>query len=185
MAGKKAWKRERRPRQSENAKFCKTLQNTVILSYDTLTLIHLKDSFQTNTLAWDLWYFLERWRFIQGLITVDLISSYGQIPNIGHLIAPRACSSLILFEIICLCLFLEVLDTNMPKMIEWWLYICRQRFVNAVTIIVQMQIVSLCVSSLHCEYLDFVFFLISILQRWQHRPNQEISHSIQSGRISS
>ena len=57
----------------------------MILSYDTLTLIHLKDSFQTNTLAWDLWFFLERWRFIQGLITVDLISSYGQIPNIGHL----------------------------------------------------------------------------------------------------
>ena len=57
LTGKKAWKRERRPRQSENAKFCKTLQNTVILSYDTLTLIHLKDSFQTNTLAGDLWFF--------------------------------------------------------------------------------------------------------------------------------
>ena len=167
MAGKKAWKRERRPRQSENAKFCKTLKkycDTFLRHTDA----HTPKRFfpDKHPRMRPLIFFLERWRFIQGLITVDLISSYGQIPNIGHLIAPRACSSLILFEIICLCLFLEVLDTNMPKMIEWWLYICRQRFVNAVTIIVQMQIVSLCVSSLHCEYLDFVFFLISILQRW-------------------
>ena len=40
----------------------------------------------------------------------------------------------------CLFLFFEVVDTNVLWMIEWWLYICRQCFVIAVAIIVQIQI---------------------------------------------